>query len=147
MKAVVQRVKSASVKIDGKIHGAISKGLLVLLGVKEGDNDEVISWFANKLVNLRVFPDDEGKMNRSVLDIDGEILLISNFTLYGDTNKGYRPSFSKAAKPEISKPVYEKLLAFLRANNPLKIEAGVFGAMMDVELINDGPVTVIIEKN
>ncbi len=147
MKAVVQRVKSASVKIDGKIHGAISKGLLVLLAVKEGDNDEVISWFANKLVNLRVFPDDDGKMNCSVLDIGGEILLISNFTLYGDTNKGYRPSFSKAANPEISKPIYEKLLTFLRVNNPLKIEAGVFGAMMDVELINDGPVTVIIEKN
>jgi D-tyrosyl-tRNA(Tyr) deacylase len=146
MKAVVQRVSKASVKINGKIHGEISKGLLVLLGVKHGDDDNIVKWFANKLLNLRVFPDDEGKMNRSVLDIDGGILLISNFTIYGDTRKGYRPSFSKAAPPEQSEPVYQKLLDTLREVSDLKIEAGVFGAMMDVELVNDGPVTVIIEK-
>ncbi len=146
MKAVVQRVSKASVTIDGKVHGEIDKGLLVLLGVKQGDNDDIINWFANKLLNLRVFPDEEGKMNRSVSDINGGILLISNFTIYGDTKKGYRPSFSKAAPPEFSEPVYEKLLETLRQNSSLKIEAGIFGAMMDVELINDGPVTVIIEK-
>jgi D-tyrosyl-tRNA(Tyr) deacylase len=146
MKAVVQRVSSANVKIDGKVHGEIGQGLLVLLGIKEGDDAETMKWFSNKLVNLRVFADRDGKMNRSVLDIEGGILLISNFTIYGDTRKGYRPSFSKAAKPESAEPLYNKMLDFLRDNNPIKIESGIFGAMMDVSLVNDGPVTVIIEK-
>jgi len=142
----VQRVSSASVSIDGKLQGAIDKGLLVLLGIKDSDDEEIAKWFANKLVNLRIFSDESGKMNRSVLDIGGGILLISNFTLYGDTRKGYRPSFSKAASPDIAKPLYDKMLDNLRSNKSLKIEAGVFGAMMNVALVNDGPVTVIIEK-
>ena len=132
--------------VDGKVHGEIGQGLLVLLGIKEGDDAETMKWFSNKLVNLRVFADRDGKMNRSVLDIEGGILLISNFTIYGDTRKGYRPSFSKAAKPESAEPLYNKMLDFLRDNNPIKIESGIFGAMMDVSLVNDGPVTVIIEK-
>lgn len=146
MKAVVQRVSSAAVKVDGITKGEIGKGLLVLLGIKEGDNEETIRWFSNKLVNLRIFPDETNKINHSVLDINGGILLISNFTLYGDTRKGYRPSFSKAAAPDIAEPLYEKMLDFLRQHNPIQIEAGIFGAMMDVSLVNDGPVTVIIEK-
>ena len=146
MRAVVQRVKSANVKINGKVNGAIRHGLMVLLAIKDDDTDKTIEWMANKLVNLRIFPDDEGKMNRSVTDVGGGILLISNFTLYGDVKKGYRPSYSHSAGPAFAEPVYKKLVEYLNTNYSVPIETGIFGAMMDVELINDGPVTVIIEK-
>ena len=146
MKAVIQRVKSANVKIDGIIHGEIAAGLLVLLATAPEDDEETMKWFANKIVNLRVFPDEEGKMNRSALDLGYGILMISNFTVYGDVRKGFRPSFSRAAAPDLSEPLYYKMVDFMRKNYPLKIESGVFGAMMDVELVNDGPVTIIIEK-
>ena len=146
MKVVVQRVSRASVKIDGKINGEIGHGMLVLVGFCEGDNQEAIKWMSNKIVNLRIFPDEEYKMNKSVIDCDGGILLISNFTLYGDVQKGFRPSFSKAAVPSEAEPLYDFMLDYLKNNYNIKTESGIFGAMMDVELINDGPVTIIIEK-
>ncbi|MCX6156213.1 MAG: D-aminoacyl-tRNA deacylase [Candidatus Kapabacteria bacterium] len=144
MKAVVQRVKRAKVAVDGDIIGEIGFGLLVLIGIKEGDNNETIRWMSNKLVNLRIFPDDDDKMNLSVSDVGGGILVISNFTVYGDVNKGFRPNFMAAAAPEISEPIYNELLNYLRNNYNLKIEAGKFGAMMEIELVNDGPVTIVI---
>jgi len=146
MKVVVQKVSCASVKIDGKITGEIGEGLLVLVGFSEGDNREAIKWMCNKLVNLRIFPDEEHKMNKSVVDCNGGILLVSNFTLYGDAQKGFRPSFSKAAILTQAEPFYDFMLEYLKNNYKLKIESGRFGAMMDVELINNGPVTIIIEK-
>lgn len=146
MRAVIQRVSKASVNINNEIRGAISTGLLVLIGFSAEDNEETIKWMSNKLVNLRIFPDDEGKMNRSGLDVGAEILFISNFTVYGSTKKGFRPSFTDSAPSEIAEPLYNKMLNFLKDNYPLKIESGEFGAMMNVELINDGPVTVILEK-
>lgn len=146
MKAVVQKVSKASVEVEGKITGKINNGLLVLLGIKDNDDEKVIEWMSNKLVNLRIFPDKEGKLNLSVKDIGGNILLISNFTLYGDLKKGYRPSYSKAAKPDISEPIYEKMIDAIKSKGLENIQTGVFGAMMDVQLNNDGPVTVIIEK-
>lgn len=146
MRAVVQRVKKAIVKIDGNITGSIESGLLVFLALNSDDNMRVIEWMSNKLVNLRVFADDDGKMNKSVLDIGGGILMISNFTLYGDVSRGFRPSFIKSASPDISKPIYQKMVEYLRSNYALKIEDGEFGEMMDIELINDGPVTIIIDK-
>lgn len=146
MKAVVQRVKRCNVRIDGKIVGEISKGLLVLIGINNVDNIDTIKWMANKLLNLRIFPDEEDKMNKSLLDINGELLIVSNFTLYGDVQRGFRPSFSKAAVPEISEPIYDNLINYIKENFNIKLATGIFGAMMDIELINDGPVTIIIEK-
>lgn len=147
MRAVVQRVSKASVEIDGEIKASIGEGLLVLLAVCESDNEEIMKWMCNKLANLRVFPDSEDKMNLSVLDTGGSIMIISNFTLYGELKKGFRPNFMKAAKPEISEPLYDKTVEYLRANYPVKIETGDFGAMMKIELINEGPVTIIIDKD
>lgn len=146
MKVVVQRVKKASVKINGQIKGEISAGLLVFVAFKEDDGIEQIKWFANKLANLRIFNDEEGKMNKSALDVNGEMLIISNFTLYGDVQRGFRPSFTDSAPANIAEPLYDEFVKYLKENYPLKIEDGVFGAMMDIELINDGPVTIIIEK-
>jgi len=146
MRAVVQRVSSASVTVDKNVCGKINKGLLVLLAVTNSDTSEIMKWMCNKLVNLRIFPDDENKMNKSVLDCKGEILLISNFTLYGDTRKGFRPSFVAAAAPDKAEPMYNEMLSYLKENYPIKIESGVFGAMMEVQLVNEGPVTLIIEK-
>lgn len=146
MRAIIQRVSRANVRIDGKIHGEIGDGLLVFLAVNDTDNDDIMKWFCNKIVNLRIFPDEKDKMNRSVLDIGGSILLISNFTLYGDIRHGFRPSFTRAAPPEIAEPMYNKILNHLRDNYPVKVEAGLFGAMMDIELVNAGPVTISIEK-
>jgi D-aminoacyl-tRNA deacylase len=145
MKAVVQRVKDAKVEINGKIVGEIDHGLLVLLGIIEGD-DSHIDWMCNKLANLRIFPDDEGKMNRSVSDVGGGILIVSNFTLYGNVQKGFRPSFGKAAHPDISEPIYDKLVDHFKEKYDVRLATGKFGAMMDVSLVNDGPVTIIIEK-
>lgn len=147
MRAVVQRVSSANVEIEGRQKSSIGKGMLVLLAVSESDNEETMKWMCNKLVNLRIFPDTEGKMNLSVLDTGGSIMLISNFTLYGELKKGFRPNFMKAGRPEISEPLYNKTVELLRGNYNVNVETGEFGAMMNIGLVNDGPVTIIIEKD
>ncbi|HBN95975.1 MAG TPA: D-tyrosyl-tRNA(Tyr) deacylase [Firmicutes bacterium] len=145
MRAVVQRVKEAHVNVDGRIVGAISHGLLVLLGVGEGDTEEDGRYLAEKISNLRVFPDDQGKMNLSIKDSGGEILAVSQFTLYGDCRKGRRPSFSSAAHPEVANQLYLNFVEVLR-NHGLKVETGVFQAHMEVGLVNDGPVTLIVSS-
>ncbi|MDD3125610.1 MAG: D-aminoacyl-tRNA deacylase [Candidatus Kapabacteria bacterium] len=146
MKAVVQRVKKAKVTIDNEVVGEIGAGLLVLVAIHEEDTTKTLEWMANKLENLRIFEDNDGKMNRSVKDISGKILVVSNFTVYGDTAKGYRPSYSHSAPPQIAEPLFEQFVDYLRTNFEIPIATGRFGAMMDVELVNDGPVTLIIEK-
>ncbi|MDD5919110.1 MAG: D-aminoacyl-tRNA deacylase [bacterium] len=144
MRAVVQRVLSASVAIGGTVKGEIGKGYLVLLGIEENDTEKDLDYIAEKLLGLRVFEDETGKMNRSVLDAGGSILLVSQFTLYGDVRKGRRPSFIRAAKPEKAIPLYEAMIARLRAALP--VETGEFGADMQVSLINDGPVTILLDS-
>lgn len=146
MRVVIQRVTKASVMINGKIHNAIGNGLLVLLGIEDADDDEDIKWLSNKIVNLRIFNDNGGVMNRSVLETGGEILVISQFTLHASTKKGNRPSYIKASKPEIAVPVYEKLIRHLRNDLGKEIATGIFGADMKIELLNDGPVTIIIDS-
>ena len=145
MKAVIQRVTRASVTIEGTINGQIGNGLLVLIGIEDADGEEDIAWLSNKLVNLRIFNDEEGVMNKSVLEVDGNILLISQFTLHASTKKGNRPSYIKASKPEVAIPLYEKLIQQLQQDLGKKIETGIFGADMKVELLNDGPVTIVID--
>lgn len=145
MRLVVQRVSRASVTIDGEIVGSIGKGLLVLVGIREGDGEKEIEFFADKLVNLRIFPDADDKMNLSLVDVGGEILVVSQFTLYGDCKKGRRPSFIDAAGPDVAIPIYEQFVERLRQKG-VSVETGRFGAMMDVELVNDGPVTLILES-
>lgn len=145
MRAVVQRVKEASVSIDGKIVGQINKGLVILLGVKNGDISDDAKFLADKCVNLRIFSDEAGKSNLSALDVGGELLAISQFTLYADTRKGRRPSFIEAAPPEVSEPLYNKFVTYLKESG-LKTATGEFGAMMLVEIHNDGPVTIILES-
>ena len=146
MKLVVQRVKYASVKVDGEIKGEINKGLMVLIGVKQGDTEKDLEYCVNKMVGLRIFEDENGKMNLSVKDISGELLLISQFTLYGDTKRGFRPSFTTAEEPARANLMYEKFIEKTKEMSGLKVEKGVFGADMKVELLNDGPVTIIIES-
>lgn len=146
MKAVVQRVKQASVRINNEVYSEIKSGILVLIAFTENDNIETIKWTANKLVNLRIFNDEEGKLNKSVQEINGDILIVSNFTVYGDTRKGFRPSFTASAPPDIAKNIYNDFINFIKNNYSLNIQTGQFGAMMDVSLINDGPVTLILEK-
>ncbi len=146
MKVVIQRVSQAQVSIDKKVHGAIKNGLVVLLGISESDNLDAIKWLSNKIVNLRIFNDENEKMNLSVKDIQGDILLISQFTLYANTKKGMRPSYIQAAKPEIAIPLYEKFIEQLQMDLGKPIATGKFGADMKVALINDGPVTIIMEK-
>jgi len=146
MKIVVQRVKRASVKVKNSITGKIDQGLLLLVGIHESDTKKEIDWCCNKVSKLRIFEDEEGKMNRSVQDTGGGILVVSQFTLYGDTRKGTRPSFIEAAKPEIAEPLYDYMVSRFKEITDLNIQEGIFGAMMDVELINDGPVTIIVEK-
>jgi D-aminoacyl-tRNA deacylase len=145
MRAVVQRVSQARVQIDGEVVGEIGLGLLVLLGITHEDTPEHTEWLADKIVGLRIFEDDAGKMNRDVIEVGGAILVVSQFTLYGDASKGRRPSFIGAARPEVAIPLYEKFIALLRERG-LRVETGEFGAMMDVELVNDGPVTLWLEK-
>ena len=145
MKAVIQRITQASVTIDGKIHSQIGEGLLVLLGIEDADNNEDIGWLSNKIINLRIFNDRDGVMNVSVKDKEGDILLISQFTLHASTKKGNRPSYIKASKPEIAIPLYEKMIEQLSSDLGKKIYTGIFGADMKVELLNDGPVTIIID--
>ncbi|MDD5071577.1 MAG: D-aminoacyl-tRNA deacylase [Patescibacteria group bacterium] len=145
MRAVIQRVKSANVKIDNKIVGQIGQGLLILLAVHQADSEDKIEKMAAKIINLRIFGDKDNKMNLSVKDANGEILVVSQFTLYGDTTKGNRPSFIESARPEKAIPYYEKFVAKIK-DSGLKTATGEFGAMMEVSLVNDGPVTIIIES-
>ena len=145
MKAVIQRVTRASVTIDGKVAGEIRTGLLVLLGIEDRDGDEDIVWLSNKIVNLRIFGDEAGVMNRSVLEVGGGILLISQFTLHAITKKGNRPSYIKASKPDVAIPLYQKMIQQLEKDLGKGIETGQFGADMKVELLNDGPVTIVID--
>ncbi len=145
MKIVLQRVKSASVEINSKIYSKINKGILLLFGVEKGDRAEFVDYLANKILNLRIFNDELGKMNLSVLDIQGEIMIVSQFTLAASTKKGTRPSFDNAMEPNIAKEFYEKFIYEMKKSN-LKVENGIFGADMKVQLTNDGPVTFILEK-
>jgi len=148
LRAIIQRVSSASVKIpDEKYSAKINKGLLILLGIKSGDNTDDVNFVADKCSRLRIFQDNENKMNISVQDIKGEVLIISQYTLYGETAKGNRPSFIEAAKPEEAIPLYEEFIERIIYNlGDDKVKTGIFGAMMDVELINSGPVTIIVES-
>ncbi|MAG29086.1 D-tyrosyl-tRNA(Tyr) deacylase [bacterium] len=146
MKAILQRVTSSSVVVDGNTIGKIERGLNILLGITHADNEDITKSFVEKIVNLRIFQDEQGKMNKSILDIKGEILLISQFTLYGDTTKGRRPSFVKAADPEKAKQIYD-LAIELFSGYGLKVQTGEFGGYMDVEIHNDGPTTIILDSN
>lgn len=145
MRVVVQRSKQASVVVDGRTVGKISAGFVVLVGITHDDSQEDVLYLADKVANLRVFEDEQGKMNLSLLDVGGEVLSISQFTLYGDCRKGRRPSFVQAAKPEQAKALYEQFNEALEAKN-IKVETGIFGAMMQVHLINDGPTTLMIDS-
>ena len=145
MRAVVQRVTNADVKIDGRVNGKIDNGLLVLLGVGNGDTEEDMKYIADKIIKLRIFSDENDKMNLSLADIDGEVLVISNFTLYADCSHGRRPNFMKAAKPDIAEPLYEYFCKKMLDNGVRKAEKGIFGADMKVSLLNDGPVTIDID--
>lgn len=146
MRVVIQKVSKASVKVEGEIVGEIMKGLLILAGFEEADTQEDITWVCNKIVNMRIFNDDEGKMNLCIKDVCGDILLISQFTLHASTKKGNRPSFIKAAKPEIAIPLYNKTILELEQLLEKPIATGKFGAMMDVQLNNDGPITIIMDS-
>lgn len=146
MIAVIQRVSESSVKIEGKINGKIGKGLMILLGIEEADREEDIEWLSKKIVNLRIFPDENGVMNKSILESGGDILLISQFTLHASTKKGNRPSYIKAAKPDIAIPLYERFIEALESEMGKSIQTGEFGADMKVALVNDGPVTIIIDS-
>ena len=146
MRAVIQRVSKASVTIEGNINADIKKGLLVLIGIEDADTAEDIEWLSGKIVNLRIFDDAAGVMNESVKDKGGDIILVSQFTLHASTQKGNRPSYIKASKPEIAIPLYEKMIAQLTTDLGKPIGTGIFGADMKVELLNDGPVTIVIDS-
>jgi len=146
MRTVVQRVSEASVRIDGQITASIGHGLLVLLGIHVTDTPEQVTWMAQKVAKLRIFEDVEGKMNRSVSDVVGQILVVSQFTLYGDARKGNRPSFIDAARPELAVPLYEAFKKEVASASGCEVVAGVFGADMKVGLVNDGPVTIVIDS-
>ena len=143
MKLVIQRVDSASVTIENNLHSSIKKGLLVLFGVEKDDSEDMLEYFAQKLLKLRIFEDEQGKMNKSILDIEGEILVVSQFTLCADCKKGTRPSFDNAKEPKVAKEYYEKFVEILKKSG-INIKTGVFGAHMQVGLINNGPVTIIL---
>jgi D-tyrosyl-tRNA(Tyr) deacylase len=146
MRVVIQRVASASVSINSVINGAIHKGLMILVGIEEADGLDDIQWLSNKMVSLRIFNDADGVMNCSVKDVSGDILLISQFTLHASTKKGNRPSYIKAAKPDVSVPLYEQLVHQLSADLGKPVATGIFGADMQVSLVNDGPVTIVIDS-
>ena len=146
MRVVVQRVSQSNVKVSGEVIGEIKEGLMVLVSFVDEDNDTDLDWITKKIVNLRIFNDDEGKMNRSIQDVDGDILLISQFTLHGSTKKGNRPSFIKAAKPDIANVMYEKFIKILEQSLGKRIQTGEFGGNMKVSLVNDGPTTIIIDS-
>jgi D-tyrosyl-tRNA(Tyr) deacylase len=145
MRAVIQRVSEASVTIEGKSNSQIGTGLLILLGIEDADGDEDIDWLTKKIAQLRIFGDENGLMNLSVQDIQGQIIVVSQFTLHASTKKGNRPSFIRAAKPDVAIPLYEKFVAALRATSGLNIQTGEFGADMKVALLNDGPVTIVMD--
>jgi D-aminoacyl-tRNA deacylase len=148
MRVVLQRVSRAQVRVGSRVIGEIGPGFLVLVGFAPTDNDAALAWMAEKILGLRVFGDAEGKMNRDLAEVRGGILVVSQFTLYGDVSKGRRPSFIDAAQPNLAIPLYERFVALLRekSGGTIPVETGEFGAMMDVELVNDGPVTLILEK-
>ncbi len=145
MKAVIQRVSEASVTVEGKITGEIGWGLLILLGIEPEDGQEDIDWLCRKIVNMRIFNDENGVMNRSALDTDGGYLVISQFTLHASTKKGNRPSYTRAAKPDVAVPLYEEFVKRLAEHAGKTIETGIFGADMKVRLLNDGPVTILLD--
>ncbi|MCB0202350.1 MAG: D-tyrosyl-tRNA(Tyr) deacylase [Anaerolineae bacterium] len=144
MRAVVQRVSQASVTVDEQVVGAIGRGFLVLLGVTHDDGEAEAAWLARKIAGLRIFEDEEGKFNRALADVDGAVLVVSQFTLYGDARKGRRPSFTEAARPEQAEPLCDRFVELLRAEG-IAVETGIFGAMMAVSLVNDGPVTLLLD--
>ena len=146
MIVVIQRTSEAAVKVDGEIIGQISNGLLILLGIEEADGREDIEWLSKKILNLRIFEDENGVMNKSLLEIDGELLVVSQFTLHASTKKGNRPSYIKAAKPDIAIPLYEQFVETIQLGLGKKVATGSFGADMKVSLVNDGPVTIIIDS-
>lgn len=145
MIAVIQRVHEANVSIDGTITGAIDEGQLILLGIEDADDQEDIDWLSRKVLNLRIFSDEEGVMNLSAMDVKGEFLIVSQFTLHASTKKGNRPSYIKAARPEVAIPLYEKFIEAIKEGTTAKVQTGTFGADMQVFLKNDGPVTIIID--
>lgn len=146
MKVVIQRVSEAAVKIDGSVYGSIESGLVILVGIEHSDTNEDVEWLASKIVSLRIFSDENGLMNLSVKEIDGNILVISQFTLHAKTKKGNRPSFIDAARPEQAIPLYEKFKSALEKELEKPIQSGIFGADMKVSLVNDGPVTIVIDS-
>ena len=146
MRVVLQRVREASVTVDGVVVGSIGAGHLLLTGFTSGDDEAALTWMADKVIGLRVFNDAEGKMNLDLVDIAGDLLVVSQFTLYGDARKGRRPSFVDAAHPDVAIPLYERFVELLRERAPARVETGRFGAMMDVQLLNDGPVTLVLER-
>lgn len=146
MRVVLQRVSRASVSIGGEVVGRVGQGYLLLVGFRAGDDDETLRWMAEKVVGLRLFNDEAGKMNLGLEDVGGGLLVVSQFTLYGDTRRGRRPSFIEAAPPEVAIPLYDRFVELLRRLLPGRVETGEFGAMMEVELVNDGPVTLILER-
>ncbi|AMS27370.1 D-tyrosyl-tRNA(Tyr) deacylase [Bacteroidetes bacterium UKL13-3] len=146
MRAVIQRVSEASVTIEGNVKGAIGNGLMILLGIEEADTNEDVEWLSGKIVNLRIFNDEAGVMNVSVKDCGADILLISQFTLYASTKKGNRPSYIKAARPDIAIPIYEQMIQQLQNDLGKPIQTGIFGADMKVALVNDGPVTIVMDS-
>ena len=145
MRAILQRVSEASVKVDDKITGSIKEGLLILLGIEDADTQEDINRLSAKIVNLRIFNDHQGVMNLSIKEINGEVLLVSQFTLFADTKKGNRPSYIRASKPPVAIPMYEKMITALGKELGKPVQTGIFGADMKVSLINDGPVTIFID--
>jgi D-tyrosyl-tRNA(Tyr) deacylase len=146
MRIVIQRVSKASVKVDGEVLSAINNGLLILVGIEDADTDEDINWLTNKISQLRIFDDENGVMNLSVKDIDGEIIIVSQFTLHACTKKGNRPSYIRASKPDFAIPMYEKFVTSVELALAKKVGTGKFGSMMEVSLVNDGPVTIIIDS-
>lgn len=146
MRTVVQKVSEAKVTVDGKVVSSIGKGLLVLLGIEDADTEEDIDWLVKKILQLRIFNDEKGVMNRSVQDVGGDIIVVSQFTLHASTKKGNRPSYIRASKPDFAIPIYEKFIAKTEELMGKKVGTGIFGAMMDVSLVNDGPVTIIIDS-
>ncbi len=145
MRAIIQRVSSASCSIEGKISGQIGKGFMILLGIEDNDTEEDLNWLAQKISNMRIFSDENGLMNKALSDVQGNILLISQFTLFASTKKGNRPGFTRSAKPDLAIPFYEKMISELGQLTGTKIQTGVFGADMQISLVNDGPVTIIID--
>lgn len=146
MRAIIQRVSKASVTVDGQQTGAVGKGLMILLGIEDADNIDDVQWLGKKIVQLRIFNDPEGVMNLSIADVDGDILLVSQFTLFASTKKGNRPSYIRASKPPVAIPLYNEMIHFLEDQTKKKVATGIFGADMQVSLINDGPVTIFIDS-